>query len=159
MLSVLAALLAASQPALPRDRARLGQTAWLVATVGHSEFCPAGNVRLDLRTGRFQFTARAPRRRCNDPALERPVRVGMLAAAPLRAIRDAYLRVRADGLVNPACENGGRPDEIVVSNGGTPLLVVATGATTGVAPENLTCWSDAASALQQALDAAFPSDG
>lgn len=158
MISILAALLAAGQPAPSAGAPGLGRTAWLVATVGQSEFCSPGNVRLDLRTGRYQFTARASRRTCNEAGLERPVRIGTLGVAPLRAVRAAYLRVLREGFVNPACRNGGRPDEIVVSNGGTPVLVLTNGAGTGSAPDDLTCWSDAATALHDALDDAFPSN-
>ena len=157
MLSLLAAIFAASQPAPSGHIAVLGRTAWIVATVGHSEWCPPGNVRLDLRTGRYLFTARAPRRVCTDARLERPTRTGTLSAARLEAVRTAYFRALSEGLEKPVCRDGGRLEEIVISNGGTQVLVLATGSETGSAPDDLTCWSAAASALHDALDRIFDS--
>jgi hypothetical protein len=125
------------------------------ATIAHSEFCGAGNVRLDLRTGRYVMTPRVSQRICHKPGLERPVMTGRLGGKPLAAIRAAYRAILDNGFVSPYCQAGKHPDEIVISNGGTPTLVVATGAATGTAPDDLTCWSDSASALERALDEAF----
>jgi hypothetical protein len=155
MLWLLAALAAAGQSEASADSAFVHRTAWIVATVGHSEWCPAGNVRLDLVTGRYALTPRASRRVCGEAGLERPVTEGRLDADRLAAVRAAYLRVLAEGLENPECAEGPPTDRIVVSNGGTPILVLATGAETGSPPEDLTCWSDAAFALHDALDEAF----
>ena len=159
MLALLAALAAlAADPASARRPASIGRTAWIVATVGHSEFCPAGNLRLDLATGRYAFTPRAALRVCGHADLERPIEEGRLGRKRLTAARAAFARVLAEGLEKPACREGFGPDsDIIVNNGGTPLLVVTNGAGTGVAPEDLTCWSDAASALHDALDALFES--
>ena len=158
MLPLLAALIAATQPPPQARPAALGHTAWVLATVGHSEWCPAGNVRLDLRTGRYALTPRASRRICGTAGLERPVVTGRLEPARLAPIRAAYLRARAEGLVHPDCENGRGPgDRIVISNGGRQLLVVAHGAATIWPPEDLGCWSDAANALHARLDEAFRS--
>jgi hypothetical protein len=158
MLFAIAATLAAAQPAAPGPAPSLGGTAWIVATVGQSEWCPAGNVRLDLRTGRYQFTARAPRRVCNERGLERPVSVGTLRAGRLESVRAAYLRALSEGLENPACREGGHPQEIVVDNGGPRILVLANGSATGSPPDELTCWSRAAFALHEELERQFPSD-
>jgi len=157
MLYTLAALLAAIQPAPSGPAAVLGRTAWLVATVGHSEWCPAGNVRLDLRTGGYLFTARAPRRVCNEAGLERPVRSGALRAATLEAVRGAYLRARSEGLTERACREGRRPEGIEVNNAGTPVLVLTSGSYTLSAPGELSCWNEAARALHQELDHIFGS--
>lgn len=155
MLLALATLLAASQPAPAATAAPLGRTAWLVATVGQSEWCPAGNVRLDLRTGRYLFTARAPRTVCGQAGLERAVRKGALRGETLEAVRAAFLRARSEGLVAQACRGGRRPDEIEVNNGGTPALVLTGGAYTLSAPDEMMCWNDAARALHHALDQIF----
>ena len=157
MTPLIAALLAASQPSPPANVAALGRTAWLFATVQHSEWCPAGNVRLDLQTGRYAFTARAPRRVCQQAGFERPVAAGRLAPGRLAAIRAAAARVLTEGFVHPECANGGRRREIVVDNGGIPVLVLTNGAGTAAAPDDLGCWSDAANALHASLDDAFPS--
>jgi hypothetical protein len=159
MIFMLAALLAAGQPAPSAPPPVLGRTAWIFGTVSQSEFCPAGNVRLDLRTGRYQFTEIAPQRTCHEPGLERPVRVGRLSGAPLEAARTAYLRALGDGLENPVCREGRRPDVIVVNNGGTPILILATGRFTVSPPDDLACWSEAASALHEELERLFPSAG
>lgn len=156
MLAALAALLAAAPPAEPVDPAGLGGSEWIVATLAHSEWCPAGNVRLDLRSGRYALTARASRRVCSQGGLLRPVVTGRLRSGRLEAVRVAYSRLVAEGFESPDCQDGKHPDDIVVSNGGTPILVVATGAAQASAPDDLTCWSDAATDLQGLLDETFP---
>src|SRR5258708_28858776 len=88
----------------------VGQTAWVFSTVGQSEWCPAGNVMLDLRTGRYSLTPRAPRGVCNDPKLERPVTHGTLAGGQLASARSAYLRAVSEGLKSSACRNGRHPN-------------------------------------------------
>jgi len=155
MLSLLAALLAASQPAPAPDLPALGRTAWVFATVDESEWCPAGNVRVDLRTGSYSHTPTASRPVCIDRRLERPVSTGRLDAARLVAVRAAYLRAVADGLDHPACRDGGRPQTIVISNAGPRILVLATGARTVSPPDDLSCWSDAANALHELLRQTF----
>ena len=156
MLAALAALLAAILPAESADPAALGGSEWIVATLAHSEWCPAGNVRLDLRSGRYALTARAAGRVCGDSGLQRPVVTGRLGSGRLEAVRGAFARAVAEGLEGPECREGKRPDHIVISNGGTPILVIATGAFQEAAPDDLTCWSDAATELQDVLDETFP---
>jgi hypothetical protein len=159
MPALLAALLAATQAPPSPTAAVLGGTAQVFSTVGHSEWCPAGNVTLDLRTGRYALTPTAPRRVCENVGLERPVRKGRLAGRRLTAVRAAYLRVLSEGLESPVCQAGRRPqDYIVVSNGGTPILVVTSGRGSLSAPDELTCWSEAASGLHDILDEAFGLD-
>ncbi|NYT42414.1 hypothetical protein HZY97_16700 [Sphingomonas sp. R-74633] len=144
---ILPALILLGQPAAP-------QTATVFATVGHSEWCPAGNVQIDLVTGDYTLTPRAARSACQDPKLVRPVLRGRVDAGQLSAIRDAYRQVDAEGL--DACR-GGLPTEIVVSNGGTPIMVVTNGVGTRAAPEQYSCWNKAAFALHRAIDAPFQS--
>jgi hypothetical protein len=60
-------------------------------------------------------------------------------------------------LIDPVCRNGGRPKDIVVDNGATPVLILTSGAGTTSAPDDLSCWSDAASALHGVLEDAFRS--
>lgn len=156
MLAPLAAFAAAVQP-LPSPDPAIGRTAWVLSTIEQSEWCPAGNVRLDLRTGRYVLTPRAPRQVCNQASLERPVRTGSLAGKRLSQARAAYLRVLREGLTDPACRDGGRPDRVVVSNGGPQILVVARGAGMASAPDDLSCWSPSAEALQNMLDQMFRS--
>jgi len=159
MLGLLVAFMTASQADAVSKSAAIGRTAWIVATVGHSEWCPAGNVRLDLRTGLFAFTPRASRPVCEDKTLERPSTNGRLNVRALSAIRAAYLRAVAEGLKSAACRNGARPDTLVFSNGGTPVLIVTNGYATRSAPDDLSCWSDAANALHNRLDRTFsPAD-
>lgn len=126
--------------------------ATILATVDHSEWCPAGNVQLDLATGAYAFTATAGRPACLDPRLVRPVRRGRLAATDLAKIRLAYARAQSEGL--DRCQEG-KPEDIVISNGGTPVLVLTSGARTIAAPDAYSCWSEAAFALHDALEAPF----
>jgi hypothetical protein len=149
---VLVAALLAAAPAPPIGP---GHTATIFATVQHSEFCPAGNVTLDLRTGRYALTRGAPTRICRNADLERPIVHGRLGTKALASIRLAWRRVWAEGVTDPACEDGGHPDEIVISNGGTPILALTAGAGTIAPPEDLTCWSKAASALYDKLEKAL----
>jgi hypothetical protein len=160
MLIAIATLLAAAQAAPPETAPSLGHTAWIVATVNHSEFCPAGNVRLDLITGRYQFTAgllRGPA--CDNSALDRPTRTGVLSPLHLAPIRAAFARALVEDVQTESCRFGrtAPAEEVVVSNGGTPVLVLTTGSFTLSAPGDLSCWSRAANALHQLLDRAFPS--
>ena len=129
-------------------------TAVVFGTVGHSEWCHAGNVRVDLETGRYALTHRAPRAVCQDAGLERPISEGRLDVAQLRALEQAFQRAVRHGLND--CRAGARPDDVIVSNGGVPVLVVTDGRGTASAPTELNCWSDAGRALHRLLDATFP---
>lgn len=155
MSPLLAALLAAGQPAQAPAPTDVERPAWVFSTIEQSEWCPAGNVRLDLRTGRYDLTSGAVRPACIRRGLERPVKTGRLDAARLAAIRDAALRVLADGFVRPECRDGKPSPEIVISNGGTPVLVLTTGVATRSAPDDLSCWSNAAGRLHRVLDETF----
>jgi hypothetical protein len=151
----LLAALAAQPAAAPDAMFGRGRTAWIVSTVGHSEWCPAGNVRLDLVSGRYAYTAPARRPLCLDADVARPVSRGILAGQPLAALRTAFARVVAEGPAKPICREGGHPDEIVVSNGGQDVLVLTTGQWTHSPPDDLSCWSEAASGLSDGLDRVF----
>jgi hypothetical protein len=153
----LLALVAAAQPPTPPEPPRLGRTAWIFVTIDHSEWCPAGNVTVDLRTGLYSVTRGAPRRVCHDARLERPILKGRLGGEKLRRLRAAYLRVFAEDVESPLCRDGGHPEEITISNGGTPVLVATSGAISLSAPDDLSCWSEAATALHEALDQVFGS--
>jgi hypothetical protein len=158
MFSLLAALAASAQPGPASPAPDLGRTAWIFSTVGHSEFCPAGNVIVDLTTGRFDLTPRAPRHVCEKAGLERPRKKGRLAGMRLAELRAAYLQALSEGLESQACQEGNQPKDIVIiSNGGTPVLVVTSGRGSLSAPDDLTCWSKAANALYDHLDEAFES--
>lgn len=114
---------------------------------------------LDLRTGRYELTARASRNVCNDPQLERPVTHGTLGPDKLASVRLAYQRVLAEGLESQTCRDHKRPDYIVIDNGGVRVLVVTNGYASIPAPDDLTCWSDAATGLKDLLDHTFsPAD-
>lgn len=151
----LLALAAAALNPNPAATPELGRTARVFATIHHSEWCPAGSVSVDLRTGRYAFTPRAARRVCNQPGLERPTLSGRLRADVLETLRADYLRVLSEGLRKPDCNGFTEDGAIIISNGGTPVLVVTTGAFSAAAPDNLACWTDAASALEKSLNGAF----
>lgn len=156
MLLVLSAALGASHAVPATTPRQIGATAWIVATVDHSEWCPAGNVRLDLVTGDYDYTPGLGRLRvCNDANVQRPVQHGKLEQEKLFAIQAKYREALAEGLKRKICRDGGQPDEIVIANGGVPILVMATGGRTASAPDDLVCWSQAAEALETALDEAF----
>ena len=156
MIPLFAVLMAAMQPLPDSKPVALGPTAWIFATIAHSEWCPAGNVRLDMRNGEYMLTARAPRRICHDASLERPVTFGRLPRERLTALRADYREALAHGLVNPDCRAGKQSTKVVISNGGTPVLVLTNGQRTLSAPDELSCWSVAADTLQKALDREFP---
>lgn len=152
------AALAMIQPASLADRSAVGRTAWLFSTVGQSEWCPPGHVTLDLRTGSYSFVARAARTVCNDYQLERPIAKGRLKGKKLQAVRAAYVRALNERLVSQACYYDKRPDRVIVSNGGTPTLVLVNGAFARSAPDDLSCWSNSAENLHEILDELFPSE-
>lgn len=130
-------------------------SAAVFSTVGHSEWCPAGTAYLDLRTGRYELMPRAERSVCHKAGLERRVKQGTLAASKLSAVRKAQEAVGAEGLTLKACLEGRDPQEIVISNGGRVTLVISDAVHTEAAPENQSCWTDAARKLHQALERAF----
>lgn len=154
MLARIALLAALVQP-VPSPTAGAGPMARIFATVGHSEFCPAGNVTLDVTTGRYELTPRAPRRNCDEPTLERPARTGILDGERLHAVRSAYARVLSEGLEVAGCTQNPPREVIIVANGGVPILIVTTGQLAASAPDNRICWSVAANALHLAVDRAF----
>ena len=95
--------------------------------------------------------ADAARAVCSDPALVRPVLRGKLEATRLSAIRDAWPPVQKGGLnICRRGESGG-----VISNAGTPIMVLTSGVRTIAAPQEYGCWSKAGSALYRAIDDSF----
>jgi hypothetical protein len=146
-----AAAVAAGAPAL----ADPGRSASLFGTVGHSEWCPPGTVRVDLGTGRYRVRAPRTWRVCTRPPFRSRIRTGLLAADDLAAVRAAYRDAESAGLANPACRNGGRPETIVISNGGTPTLRLTDRARTVSPPNDPACWSDAAWRLHRLLEDLF----
>jgi len=147
--------LSACASAAPPTVVGQGRTAVILGTVGQSEWCPAGAARVDLETGEYAFTPRAPRAVCQAPDLERPTVEGRLDASRLRALQQAFQRTITEGL--NACRGGRRPDEVIISNGGLHVLVVTTGQAMDAAPTELSCWTAAAWALHDLLDETFPS--
>jgi hypothetical protein len=150
MLSLLLTLLVAAQQAPVATR-----SGTIFATIAHSEWCPAGNVQLNLRKGEFRHTPRAARRVCHDRGIERVSRSGRLSAAQLAAVRSAFDRVRTEGMVDPPCHAGRGQRPLVISNGGTPVLALTDNLRTMSAPDELGCWSGAANAMHALLDQTF----
>ena len=143
---------ASSSPPLINEHA---QTAVIFGTVDQSEWCPAGNVRIDLETGQYALTKGASRDVCQNDDLERPVAVGRLGTDRVRTLKRAFQRTTMDGL--DGCRGGSqlRTDDIIVSNGGLHVLVVTDGRHTDAAPTDLSCWSAAAWILHDLLDDTF----
>lgn len=132
-----------------------GPPVTIEASVGHSEWCRNGTVRLNLATGRY--LVRAPRTwlSCRRPAWRRAVSTGILPAGDLRAVREAWRRAEAEGLDNPACRNGGRPPQIVIMNTYPWTLRLTNGRRTSAAPNDLSCWSEAARQFELTLEHLF----
>lgn len=154
MFLLIAALIASPEPSALKAE-HFGRTARIFSTVGHSEFCPPGNVTLDVRNGRYALTRTAPRSVCDDVTLERPQQRGRLAGAKLAKIQTAYQRVLNEGFASQRCRDRSPSGEIFINNGGTPVLVLTTGRATGSAPDALSCWNGAAKALHNLLEATF----
>ena len=131
------------------------RTESVFATVGHSEWCPAGNVLVDLATGHFDHTPTAPRPTCADATIKRPVQSGTLAPSDLSKLRAAFQRGQSEGLQSEECRTGKPIENIIVSNGGRPVLLLNDGRSTAIAPEDPSCWSAAASNLHNLLDELF----
>ena len=148
--NIMPALAALLLGAVPSAGAR--QEGTIVSTVANSEWTPAGQVRLDLRTGRYDLR-HAPSRL----APQAPVRTsrGRLASSELQPLRAAAAKARAEGLVHEACRNGGPPPQIVISNGGPEYLALSRGGEHLEAHRDLGCWTEAAQNLEQLLEATF----
>ena len=127
----------------------------IVASVGHSEWCRAGTVRLALGTGRYTVTAPPNWRACRRPPWPGLTRTSVLPAADLMTVRDAWERVEAEGLQRPNCRNGGRPETIYVSNGGARTLRVTLHRRVFLPPRDENCWSEAATQLHDVMERLF----
>ena len=155
-MTVAAALVLATSlsgtPATGRERP---YQASLVASIGHSEWCPPGTVQLDLMSGRYIVTAPRTWRTCRRPAWDRRTRTGMLPSLDLVPLHVTYDMAMIGGLEHPLCRVGGRPEQIVISNGGRPVMRLTDRGRTTAAPDDRTCWTGAASRLQCLLEIAF----
>jgi hypothetical protein len=127
----------------------------IVASVGHSEWCRTGTVRLNLMTGRYSVTAPPTWRTCRRPLWPSAIRRSVLPAAELAAVREAWQRAEAEGLESAACRNGGRPENIIISNGGARTLRVALHGRTIAPPGDENCWSQATTQLHDVLERLF----
>jgi hypothetical protein len=112
-------------------------------------------VQLDLQSGEYLLTSGGTPPSCIDKHIDRPVRTGRLDPSRLSGLRTAFDRTIAEGMVNPECGAGRRPDYVVINNGGIPILVLTTGAATVSARDELTCWSKAAWNLHRVIDEEF----
>jgi hypothetical protein len=131
------------------------RSASVFATVGHSEWCPPGTVRLNLATGRYTVTAPRTWRTCRRPPYRSRVRAAVLAGGALADVRAVYHRAVSEGLEAPACRNGGRPEAVFLGNGGIPAMRLTNGGRTASPPSNPACWSGAARQLHRLLDNSF----
>jgi hypothetical protein len=155
MISAVCLALIATLPGSPAFGRQGAAPVSIFATIGHSEWCPAGTVRLDLGTGRYTMRAPARQGSCHRPFLHR-IRMAVLPVEDLARLQAAYARAAAEGLMNPACRTGGQPREVVISNGGTPVMrLTERGRTTSPPGETLTCWSEAAMQLHDTLEIIF----
>jgi hypothetical protein len=139
-------------PAIGRERP---YQASLVASIGHSEWCRTGRVRLNLATGHYTITAPPTWRTCRRPPWPSRVRTAVLPSADLATIRDAWRRAESEGLERPVCRNGGRPETMYVSNGGARTLRLTLHRRTLAPPRDEDCWSDAASHLHDVMERMF----
>jgi hypothetical protein len=151
-LSTLLAL-AACAPAAPAGSAATLSDGSITADVGLSEWVPPGEVSLDLRTGDYRLRPAPPRQAPANTAVA--VRRGTLAAAQLGAVRGAVAAAVSQGMVEPACEAGGRPPRVVISNAPTPAMVLTSEGRTLTAHRDRGCWTDAAGALHAILETTF----
>ncbi|HEX8525641.1 hypothetical protein [Allosphingosinicella sp.] len=134
-----------------------GSHALIVADVAMSEWIPPGQMTLDLRTGRYEIVP-APPRSGARPAPRGRTRRGALAPAPLAQARRAWHSALSEGLEHTRCRSGGPPPRIVVSNAGTPRMVLAGSDRTVSAPGQMGCWSASAERLHTLLETLFDSE-
>lgn len=153
MFAFSAALMLAGQSLGQPDIFYMGRTVTIFSTIDHSEWCPAGNVQINLVTGEYRLVSGALGEDCMKTDLERPVKSDRLDQKRLAAIQLAYREVQSSG--PDVCVNNFVPDTIVVSNSGTPILVLTNGAKTIAAPDRLQCWSDQAERLHSILSQTF----
>lgn len=124
----------------------------VAASVAHSEWSRSGYVTLELGSGRYRLIHQQSRM---NPSAPVPTTSGRLAADELQPIRTAYAAARAEGLMLPACRNGGRAPQIVISNGGPRRLILDPEGARNEAPTERGCWTEPAIRLHEAVDAAF----
>ena len=127
----------------------------IVASVGHSERCRAGTVRLDLSTGRYTLRAPATWRTCRKAGFRAAVSTGVVAPGDLAAVRAAWRRADVESLEDPTCGRRNGMQRVVIGNGGSVILRVTRRTGTVVPPGNLGCWSEAALNLHQVLRRLF----
>lgn len=148
--------LAASGHGGPGSASAPARSETITANVDMSEWGPPGEVSLDLGSGRYELTA-APRRGSRASGAVR-VRRATLAAAQLEQVRAAFAAARAQGLTEPVCEAGGAPPRIVISNAGTPYMVLTGERGTLTASKDRGCWTGTAQRLHDILEATFASN-
>jgi hypothetical protein len=116
----------------------------LFALMDKNEWCPAGSVYVDLRTGAFLLRPRLQRPACQDPKSQAPVERGRLDQASLLELRSASAKAREAGLARKICL-------LRLSNGGPEALTIFAPGLSATTPENEGCWSDEATALHDRL--------
>ena len=125
------------------------------ASVGWSEWCRPGYVWVDIDSGRFVWNAQLPRSECQS-AKSAPLVVGELTAEERATLGENIREALTNGLVEQACREGRDPPRPVLSNAGAPYILVLSGPTDSLsAPNDLSCWSDAAMSLQRRLQRMF----
>ena len=129
----------------------------VIADVARSEWTPPGEVTLDVRTGRYELKPAPPRSGSGGRGTGR-IRRGTLAPDQLRGVRIAWDEAVSEGLEHPRCRTGGPPPRIIVSNAGTPRMVLADGGLTWSSPQNLGCWSEAGGRLHAVLETLFDAE-
>ena len=127
---------------------QLPRHATVAASVANSEWVRAGEVSLDLRTGRYTLRHRPSRLAPKAPIRITRARLRTRELAPLRA---AYLAAHANGLVEPNCTNS----DIIVGNGGTHYLDLTADETTVWVNSLQRCWTEAATNLDRLLEVTF----
>ena len=154
LIAACAALAAGAVPAFARPGPP-APPATIIASVGHSEWCRTGTVRLNLATGRYLVRAPSTWLRCRRPPWPRAVSTGLLNAGDLAAVREAAHRAEADGLADWTCGYNGQTQRVVISNGGMAVLRVTQRGRTVAPPANAGCWSEAALQLHSLLQRLF----
>jgi hypothetical protein len=150
-LSAWAAVASTPSSAAPPEHGRRT----IFASVGWSEWCPPGFAYVDLDSGRYRWIVQRLRPECGH-ATSAPVEEGQLAPNQQRIIRRAAERGLREGLISANCREGRQSPDVVISNASEPyILIVSTPRDAMSAPNDLTCWSDAATGLQRAMERIF----
>jgi len=125
-------------------------------TIAHSEWGPYKALRLNMLTGEYELRSFSGKQADRSP---RSTKRGKLSAPALDRLRPAYKGVIRHGIVDAACSRDPQRNELIVGNGGVPLMTLRSSGHLYQAARSFQCWTPEAQALDTALNETFTEAG